>query len=327
MPDKVTQVYTRTEVIGRGKFGVVYKGVHNKSKKIVAIKVLNLDTEEDEVKDVQQEIQFLAELRNVPNVTHYYGSYLHDTKLWIIMDYCAGGSIRTLLKPGPIEERYLGVIVRELLVALQSVHSMGVIHRDIKSANVLVARDGRVQLCDFGVAAKLTSEALKRTTMAGTPYWMAPEVIMEGTAYNVKADIWSLGITAYEIVTGNPPYCEYDAMRAMQLITKLKPPRLEGRAYSALLKEFIALCLDENPAERLMADDLLRSKFVKFHRTTPTTALKELISRYLVWREKKSSRDSFVHIEDELNSSEILVKWDFDSLSSAEYVVEEIDSD
>jgi protein-serine/threonine kinase len=319
----VAQIYKRTEVIGRGKFGIVYKGIHRATRQVFAIKVLNLDTSEDEVKDVQQEIQFLARLKQVPNVTRYHGSYLNGTKLWIIMDYCAGGSLRTLLKPGKIEEKYVGVIVRELLIALQYIHKQNVIHRDIKAANVLISNEGRVQLCDFGVAAQLSSTSLRRNTMAGTPYWMAPEVIMEGTSYDVKADIWSLGITIYEIATGNPPYCDKEAIRAMQLITKSKPPRLDGKQYSALLKEIIALCLDENAEERLSAEELLKTKFVKFHKNSPTSLLKELISRYLLWREKKSSRESIImNIDDEPEDNEIEVKWDFDSLSSNEYIME-----
>lgn len=319
----VNQIYKRTEVIGRGKFGIVYKGIHRATKQVYAIKVLNLDTSEDEVKDVQQEIQFLSHLKQIPNVTHYYGSYLNGTKLWIIMDHCAGGSLRTLLKPGRIEEKYIGVIVRELLIALQYIHKQNVIHRDIKAANVLITNEGKVQLCDFGVAAQLSSTSLRRNTMAGTPYWMAPEVIMEGTSYDVKADIWSLGITIYEIATGNPPYCDKEAIRAMQLITKSKPPRLDGKQYSPLLKEIIALCLDENPQERISAEDLLKTKFIKFHKGSSTALLKELISRYLLWREKKSSRDSMLmNVEDEVEENEIGVKWDFDSLSSHEYIVE-----
>lgn len=353
-----TSLYKRTEIVGRGKFGVVYKGYNKQTNKLVAIKVLNLDTQEDEVADVQQEIQFLTELKNVPNVTHYYGSFLNDTKLWIIMDYCAGGSLRTLLKAGPFEDRYTGVIMRELLYALSAVHKLGVIHRDIKAANVLITKEGYVQMCDFGVAAKITANAVKRTTMAGTPYWMAPEVIREGDVYNSKADIWSLGITIYEIATGNPPYCDKDAMWAMQLISKLTPPRLEGREYSTALKECIALCLDENPEERPSADDLLlKCRLVKTYKNHSRSILKEVVSRYLLWRDHNSSRDSvFVNLDDEIpqnediesdarpqgndkeeagavsrdnsNSNQIQVKWDFDSLSSREYIVEnDIDLD
>lgn len=320
-----TSSYERTKVIGQGKFGVVYKGYHKKTEKVVAIKVLDLDTKYDEVVDVQQEIQFLADLKNCPNVTHYYGSFLDDTKLWIIMDYCAGGSLRTLLKAGTLEEKHIGVIAREVLMALQAVHKMGVIHRDLKAANILITNDGQVQVCDFGVAAQLTANSNKRTTIAGTPFWMAPEVIREGDNYNVKADIWSLGITLYELATGNPPYSEKGASWAMAMIEKQAPPRLEGREYPSALKECIALCLDENPDERPSADDLMKCKLVKLYKNLPTAVLKEVISRYLLWRDRNSSRDSvYVHPDDasKLNQPGLEVKWDFDSLSSKEYIVE-----
>ncbi|KAI5959000.1 KIC1 [Candida pseudojiufengensis] len=339
--------YKRTEVIGRGKFGVVYKAYHKQTKQVYAIKVLNLDTEEEEILDVQQEIQFLTELKNVPNITHYYGSILNDTKLWIVMDYCAGGSLRTLLKPGVMEEKYIAIIVRELLLTLSAVHKLGVIHRDLKAANVLISKEGNVQLCDFGVAAKISANATKRTTMAGTPYWMAPEVIKTGESYNSKADIWSLGITVYEIATGNPPYGDKDASWAMQLISKATPPRLEGSQYSPALKECIALCLDENPEERPSADDLFKCKLMKIYKTYPTNILKEVISRYLLWRDRNSSRDSvFINLENEqedtvdeivqnklpgyndygignnANDDQLQVKWDFDSLESRDYIIE-----
>ncbi|SCU77830.1 LADA_0A02432g1_1 [Lachancea dasiensis] len=328
----VDQLFKRTDVIGQGKFGIVYKGYYVKTRQVCAIKVLNLDSADDEVEDVQKEIQFLASLKSVPNITHYYGSYLNETKLWVIMEYCAGGSLRTLLRPGKIGEHYIGIIMRELLTALMHIHRDGVIHRDIKAANVLITNDGHVKLCDFGVAAQLSQTKIRRQTMAGTPYWMAPEVIMEGVYYDTKVDIWSLGITLYEIATGNPPYCEIEALRAMQLITKSKPPRLEGREYSAALKEVIALCLDEDPRERPTAEELLKTKFMKLHRNAPVSTLKELVSRYLLHRDQQPQREAAtVPLDGEENGNEgvpnneemdLEVKWDFDSLSSNEYIVE-----
>lgn len=319
----MSSAYARTEIIGQGKFGVVFKGYRKLNKQEVAIKVLELDTQYDEVVEVQREIQFLSNLKSAPNITHYHGSFLDGTKLWIIMDYCAGGSVRTLLRAGVFEERYIGVIVREVLLALVAVHKLGVIHRDLKAANILIANEGRIRLCDFGVAAQLSANKLKRTTMAGTPFWMAPEVIREGDQYNSKADIWSLGITIYEIATGNPPYSEKGSNWAMAMIAKLTPPRLEGREHPAALKECVALCLDENPDERPSAEALAECKLVKNYRGTPTTVLKELILRYLLWRDRHSSRDSLCLPEDEEKpQNDMHVKWDFDSLSSREYIVE-----
>ncbi|CEP60686.1 putative serine/threonine protein kinase KIC1 LALA0_S01e16644g [Lachancea lanzarotensis] len=327
----VTQLFKRTEVIGRGKFGIVYKGYHIKTRQVCAMKVLNLDSADDEVEDVQKEIQFLSSLKNVPNITHYYGSYLNDTKLWVIMEFCAGGSLRTLLRPGKIGEQYIGVIMREILTALVHIHRDGVIHRDIKAANVLITNDGHVKLCDFGVAAQLSQTKIRRQTMAGTPYWMAPEVIMEGVYYDTKVDIWSLGITIYEIATGNPPYCDVEALRAMQLITKSKPPRLEGRQHSTALKEIIALCLDEDPKERSSAEELLKTKFIRLNKNMPVSILKELISRYLLHREQQPHRESTSMTLDSGNSikvdaspseHDLNMKWDFDSLNSNEYIME-----
>ncbi|CAN6674746.1 serine/threonine-protein kinase Kic1p [Trichomonascus vanleenenianus] len=321
----VTSLYRRDEVIGRGNFGVVYKGVNLETKQAVAIKVLNLDTVEDELPDIQQEISTLSKLTmsDAANIIKYYGSYLNGHKLWIIMDLCAGGSVRTLLKPGPFEERHIMVIVREVCIALAYIHKEGIIHRDMKAANILITTSGQVRLCDFGVAAQTTAMKLKRSTIVGTPYWMAPEVITEGALYNTKADIWSFGVTVYEIVTGNPPYSDQEAFRAIMLIPRQKPARLEGSQYSPALKEFVAHCLDEHPDERPTADELMKLKFIKASRGYPTSILRELVTRYMSWKERNNVRDSIAMLKgikdddeksvDGYNSDSDDSRWDFDT--------------
>ncbi|KAK9322158.1 kinase-like domain-containing protein [Lipomyces orientalis] len=294
-PLSAAKIYRRDEIIGRGNFGVVYKGYNTAEKKVVAIKVLNLDTAEDEVKDVRHEIALLSELKqgDAQNIVRYHGSHLVGSRLWIIMDYCAGGSVRTLqLAMGKIEERFTQVIVRESLIALSFIHKAGIIHRDIKAANILIKNDGGVQLCDFGVAAQISANHPKRSTIVGTPYWMAPEVITEGATYNYKADIWSLGITIYEMATGQPPYADQDGMRVMFLIPRSKPPRLEGAQYTQSLKEFLSLCLNERPEERPNADELLRTRFIRVSKNVPTSSLRELIARYRTWRDQGNVRQS-----------------------------------
>lgn len=156
------------------------------------------------------------------------------------------------MKSGPIQEKYIVLIVRETLTALTYLHKQGIIHRDIKAANILLTNSGKILVCDFGVAASLASSSVhaKRSTFVGTPYWMAPEVITKGKTYNQGADIWSLGITVYEIATGNPPLADQEQMRAIMLIPKNKPPRLpvDGN-FSMLMRDFVASCLNEEPAE------------------------------------------------------------------------------
>ncbi|KAI8989979.1 Pkinase-domain-containing protein [Pilobolus umbonatus] len=276
------QLYRRIKKVGKGAYGSVYKGVDTRTNKVVAIKILNLDTEEDDVDDIQKEITILSQLTHArsQNITPYYGCFLYDTKLWIIMEYAAGGSIRTIMKAGNIEERYIAIITREVLLALSYLHKNQIIHRDIKAANILLTGEGNVQLCDFGVAA---ANSLRRSTFVGTPYWMAPEVIREGASYDYKADIWSLGITVYEMATGNPPLANVDPMRAISIIPKSTPPKLPD-TYSATIKEFVDSCLCEQSSERLNADELIKSKFIKSVIKLPRSALRDLISRFDRWK-------------------------------------------
>ncbi|EMR11364.1 hypothetical protein PNEG_00391 [Pneumocystis murina B123] len=308
-------LYTLQELIGRGSYGAVYKGIHNETKQVVAIKVLNLDTTEDDVADIQREISMLSQLKQVDaqNVVRYHGSFLYDTRLWVIMDFCEGGSIRTLMKSCRIEEKYLSVIIREILIALNYIHRSGIIHRDIKAANILITNDGRVQLCDFGVAAQLTANNFKRNTFVGTPYWMAPEVITEGASYNFKADIWSLGITIYEIATGNPPFADQEPMRAIILIPRSPPTRLEGTQFSSQLKDFVAICLNEDVNERPSAMELLKTKFIKQTMKTPTSILKELLIRYELWCQHAGIRKSLnANVNDKINDE----NFEFDNMDN-----------
>ncbi|KAI8360498.1 Pkinase-domain-containing protein [Mortierella sp. GBAus27b] len=289
------QLFSKQELVGRGAYGAVYKGIENASQQVVAIKVLNLDTEEEDVSDIQREIATLSQLKNCDsqNITRYHGSFLNGTKLWIVMDYAAGGSIRSLLQAlHRIDEKCIAVIAREVLQALSYLHKHGIIHRDIKAANILLTDEGRVQLCDFGVAGQVTMNSLKRNSFVGTPYWMAPEVIREGQTYDFKADIWSLGITIYEIATGNPPFADQDPMRAVSLIPKSRPAQLEGD-WSPAMKEFVALCLHEEPNERPSAEDLLKTKWIKGNSKNSTVLLKDLVAKF-----EQRRNDSALHKED-----------------------------
>ncbi|KAJ5558749.1 Ste20-like serine/threonine protein kinase [Penicillium sp. DV-2018c] len=272
-------IYTKQTCIGGGSFGRVYKGVDKRTGDSVAIKVIDVESAEDDVDDIIKEIAILSEL-NSPYVTKYHGSYLKGSDLWIIMEFCSGGSCHDLLRPGPIHEEYIAIILRELLRGLDYLHSDQKLHRDIKAANILLTANGQVKLADFGVSGQLSATISKKNTFVGTPFWMAPEVIKQ-SGYDYKADIWSLGITAIELALGEPPYADIHPMKVLFLIPKNPPPTLVG-GFSKPFKQFVELCLRRDPRERPSARELLELPFLK--RAKRTTYLTELIERAERWQ-------------------------------------------
>ncbi|KAJ3336855.1 Serine/threonine-protein kinase 24 [Gonapodya sp. JEL0774] len=259
---------------------------------LVAVKVLNLDVDnafDEEIADTQKEIRMLSLIcGDSPFCTKYHESIVVDRKLWIVMEYCGVGSVRDVLKSGILEEKHIAIIVRQVLQALVYLHNKcNIIHRDIKAANILLSNDNGVKLCDFGVAGQITMTSLRRNSFVGSPHWMAPEVIQRAS-YDFKADIWSLGITIVEMALGNPPHSNQDPRRAIFLIPRTKPPRLDGN-YSQAMREFLALCMREEPADRPTAEELLKTKFIR-NAPKGTVLLADLIARHEQWKQAHGER-------------------------------------
>ena len=195
-------------------------------------------------------------------ITKFYESFINNSQLYIVMEYVAGGSVKDILKlRGPIQEIYIPILLREILLALNFLHTEKKIHRDVKAANILLSMDGQVKLADFGVAAKVTESVSKRNSFVGTPYWMAPEVISQSN-YDAKADIWSLGITSIEMATGNPPYYSIPPINALFKIQTDPPPSLDN-SFSASFRDFVGQCLQKDMNLRPSAESLLEHKFIK----------------------------------------------------------------
>lgn len=277
--------YEKRECIGRGSFGEVYKGVDVSTGKDVAIKLVDLERADEEIDVIQREIKVMSQISN-PYVVQYYASLMRDSTLWIVMEYMSAGSLKELLDDvGPFPDDAIATVLKALCKGLDYVHKGSKLHRDIKAANILVSEHGDVKLADFGVAGQMTMTVRQRNTFVGSPFWMAPEVIQE-SLYDEKADIWSLGITAFELATGYPPYATAHPYRALMLIPKNDPPRLDDK-HSRSLRDFVAACLQKDPLDRPSAEHLLTHPFLR--KARPTSIRDLLRSRGVTSSDPQSS--------------------------------------
>ncbi|KAL1657259.1 hypothetical protein SLS61_000304 [Didymella pomorum] len=312
--------YDFHELIGKGAYGRVFKGKSRKTGGLVAIKIIDIDTvdyQEMTTKNLSEtlkEIDILQQLRD--SKARPYVNIIEEAKavhneLWIISEYASGGSVATLMKPmaslkdpGPgLPEKFIIPIARELALGLKFIHEAGVLHRDMKSNNVLILEDGRVQLCDFGVSGTLEPQKSKRTTIVGTPFWMAPELQREWIKdadphslakpreilYGSEVDIWAYGCTVYEMACGFPPHhriAPFDLPNA-------DVPVLEGDRYSDELKDFVSFLLQPDPQDRPTPDQILEHVYLKDStKMYPTVMLVKLVEDYYVWEQQGGARQS-----------------------------------
>lgn len=245
-------------LVGRGAFANVYKGINLKTNQEVAIKQIALEKDQD-VMELMGEIDLLKILKH-PNIVKYHGFVKTSTSLNVFLEFCSGGSLRQLYKKRGrgIPESEVISYVRLILQGLNYLHEQGVVHRDVKAANVLITDQGEIKLADFGVATKVLSQ---HHSVVGTPNWMAPETVLGGEGLCTASDIWSLGATIIELFTTHPPYHELNAMATLHAIgTDEHPPIPKG--VSPLAKGFLLECFQKQPSLRVNAKLLLKHKWL-----------------------------------------------------------------
>lgn len=209
---------------------------------------------------IKKEAEILKRL-NHPNIVKIYSFVETPNTLYFVLEFVEHGSLAGLLKKfGVFPEQLIASYTAQILQGLKYLHGEGIIHRDIKGDNILITKDGKVKLADFGTA-KLEDAEKKTQTVVGTPYWMAPEVI-EMSACGPTSDIWSVGCTVIELLTGAPPYFELGPMSALFNIVEDRHPPLPEKM-SDDLRSFLKVCFKKDPRQRPTASDLLDHKWLK----------------------------------------------------------------
>ncbi|XP_076600118.1 STE20-like serine/threonine-protein kinase isoform X1 [Chaetodon auriga] len=267
--------------LGDGAFGKVFKAQNKQNGTLAAAKVIDTKTE-DELEDYMVEIDILASC-NHHHIVKLLDAFYFEGKLWILIEFCAGGAVDAIMLEleRPLTEPQIRVVCRQTLEALIYLHENKIIHRDLKAGNILLSLDGEVKLADFGVSAKNTKTLQRRDSFIGTPYWMAPEVVMCETSkdrpYDYKADIWSLGVTLIELAQVEPPNHEMNPMRVLLKIAKSEPPTLmHPSRWSPEFNDFLRKALDKNVDNRWSSVQLLQHPFVTS--VTDSRPLRELIA-------------------------------------------------
>ena len=275
--------YDLIRIIGEGGSGSVFLVRSKQSSLNFALKRIEIKSNAIRMQ-ILNEISITMASKN-PNVVNYYESYSYNNYLWIIVELMSGNLTDLIMdKSGQIPEPLMAYIMKEILKGLISLHGQHRIHRDIKSDNVLVSLDGDIKLSDFGYSAQLTTEQVNRHTVVGTPCWMAPELIM-GNEYDMKVDIWSLGIVAIEIADGEPPYLRENPMKALYLIVNNPVPTLLKKSkWSEAFVSFIESCLIKDAKLRPTAESLLNHPFILNSPHEGKSLFRDFL---LAWKEKK----------------------------------------
>ncbi|XP_054284276.1 dual specificity mitogen-activated protein kinase kinase 4-like isoform X2 [Macrosteles quadrilineatus] len=261
--------------IGRGAFGTVNKMVHRKSDTVMAVKRIRSTVDEKEQKQLLMDLEVVMKSNECSCIVQFYGALFKEGDCWICMELM-DTSLDKLYKhvyevlDQSIPESVLGKITVATVTALNYLkEKLKIIHRDVKPSNILLDRRGNIKLCDFGISGQLV-DSIARTRDAGCRPYMAPERIdpQRAKGYDVRSDVWSLGITLMEVATGRFPYPRWNSVfEQLYLVVQGDPPRLTeveyGNSFTPEFVSFVNTCLIKEEMKRPKYDKLLEHPFIR----------------------------------------------------------------
>uniref|UniRef100_A0A8C5TU46 Mitogen-activated protein kinase kinase kinase 4 n=1 Tax=Malurus cyaneus samueli TaxID=2593467 RepID=A0A8C5TU46_9PASS len=265
---KVTFKWQRGNKIGEGQYGKVYTCISVDTGELMAMKEIRFQPNDHKtIKETADELKIFEGIKH-PNLVRYFGVELHREEMYIFMEYCDEGTLEEVSKLG-LQEHVIRLYTKQITTAINVLHEHGIVHRDIKGANIFLTSSGLIKLGDFGCSVKLKNNTQTMpgevNSTLGTAAYMAPEVITraKGEGHGRAADIWSLGCVVIEMVTGKRPWHEYE--HNFQIMYKVgmghKPPIPDKVSPEG--KDFLCHCLESDPKMRWTASQLLDHPFVK----------------------------------------------------------------
>lgn len=265
------EVFEELDVLGTGSGGNVLKMRHKPTGKICAVKQMRRTYNDDENKRIYMDLQVVLQCE-CDNIVRCYGYFIKESEVWVCMELMTTCFDKLLkARKRPLPEKVLGALAASAVKALYYLKEKhNIIHRDVKPSNILINEQGQIKLCDFGISGRLI-DSLAKTRAAGCIPYMAPErVELSQPSYDIRADVWSLGITLYELATGRSPYegCNTDFDILVRVVNNDPPALPNDMEFSNEFRHFISSCLTKDCNHRPKYRQLLDHEFIVKHENT-----------------------------------------------------------
>ena len=268
--------YEMIRQIARGGMGIVYEARHRELNRTVALKMIRSGdiADDDDVRRFRSEAQQVAQLDH-PHVVPLYEVGSHESQHYFTMRLMPGGTLADRIEDKPLSAKQAATIISQVARGVHYAHQRGILHRDVKPANILFADDGSPQIGDFGLAKRIERGAsLHSGAIVGTPMYMAPEQAVGSGKLTTSADVYGLGAVLYELLTGRPPFRDDNPLNTLVRLAKEEParPRTLRPDVDAELETICLKCLERDPNHRYGSADALADDLDRWLRNEPIFA-------------------------------------------------------